>query len=220
MGESVPASETLKLLAFYIDEAHALQPQDQLSDSIPSPSRLVGNALRTFFRQSLQENQARPDTGTFLRALPSVKEEESLCSEVVQAPGAIRRRPSGRRIDSLSPAQLQALGEAMMTPMHAPEVLHEIKPEVFHEIKPEVLHEIKPILLRICDVMRAQQETLFQLHVATVAMLSTLKDGNRIFATRYASSYMAAEEDVMSRSHLRVMRSIADAVRMLKDLEG
>ena len=99
-----------------------------------------------------------------------------------------------------------------MTTMHAP--------EVFHEIKPEVLHEIKPILLQMCDVIRAQQETLFQLHVATIAMLSTLKDGNRSFTTRYASNYMAAEGDVLSRSHMRAMRAIADAVQMLKDLEG
>jgi hypothetical protein len=100
----------------------------------------------------------------------------------------------------------------MLTTTHAPQVLP--------EIKPEALHEIKPALLQICDVMRAQQETLFQLQVATIAMLSTLKDGNRSFTTRYANNYMATEGDVLSRSHMRVMRSIADAVHILKDLEG
>jgi len=92
--------------------------------------------------------------------------------------------------------------------------------EVLREIKPDSLQDVKPILLQMCDVMRAQQETLFQLHVATIAMLSTLKNGNRSFTTRYACNYMAAEGDVLSRSHMRAMRSIADAVQMLKDLEA
>ena len=83
----------------------------------------------------------------------------------------------------------------------------------------DVLDEIKPALLQVCEILRVQQETLFQLHVSQLATLASLKEHNRVFATRYASNFMALEGSVLHHNHMKIARALADTVQLLKNLE-